>query len=161
MAIHQIERPDDYLRFMQETPGEVEALFRELLIGVTSFFRDPEAFAALQTKVDPRLFAGKPAGGLIRVWVSGCSTGEEAYSIAILIQEHLETLKQPFKVQIFATDIDDHAIDQARNGVYPRQYRGRRLPRTAGALLRPGSRGQRLSHPQVHPRPAWSSPSRT
>ena len=119
MALHQIDRPDDYLRFMQESTREVEALFRELLIGVTSFFRDPAAFEGLKTQIIPRLFAGKPAGGLIRVWVCGCSTGEEAYSIAILIQEHLETLKQPFKVQIFATDIDDHAIDQARNGAYP------------------------------------------
>ena len=67
----------------------------------------------------PRLFAGKPAGGAIRVWVSGCSTGEEAYSIAILLQEHLETLKQTFKVQVFATDIDSQAIEKARTGVYP------------------------------------------
>jgi two-component system, chemotaxis family, CheB/CheR fusion protein len=119
MAIHQIERPDDYLRYMQNNPLEVEAIFRDFLIGVTSFFRDPEAFAALEAKVIPRLFAGKPAGGVIRVWVYGCSTGEEAYSIAILIQEHIETLKQTFKVQIFATDVDKQAIEQARSGVFP------------------------------------------
>ena len=101
------------------TPAEVEALFRDLLIGVTSFFRDPEAFAALQEQVIPRLFAGKPAGAAIRVWVPGCSTGEEAYSIAILLQEQMEALKQSFKVQVFATDIDRQAIEQARAGVYP------------------------------------------
>jgi two-component system CheB/CheR fusion protein len=119
MAIHQIERPEEYLRYLQENPSEGEALFRDLLIGVTSFFRDPEAFEALQTTVIPGLFAGKPPGGPIRIWVCGCSTGEEAYSIAILIQEHLKTLKQTFKVQIFATDIDKQAIDQARSGVFP------------------------------------------
>jgi two-component system CheB/CheR fusion protein len=119
MALQQIRQGDEYLRYMQTTPAEVEALFRDLLIGVTNFFRDPEAFAALETQVIPRLFAGKPPGGTVRVWVCGCSTGEEAYSIAILIQEHLETLKQACKVQIFATDIDRQAIEQARSGVYP------------------------------------------
>jgi two-component system CheB/CheR fusion protein len=119
MALHQIERMDGYVRYVQQNPAEIEALFRDLLIGVTSFFRDPEAFAALQAQAIPRLFAGKPAGGTVRVWVCGCSTGEEAYSIAILIQEHVETLKQTFKVQVFATDIDRQAIDQARSGVFP------------------------------------------
>jgi two-component system CheB/CheR fusion protein len=119
MALHQIERMEAYLRYAQENPGELEALFRDLLIGVTNFFRDPEAFASLQTLVIPQLFAGKPAGGSVRVWVCGCSTGEEAYSIAILLQEHLDTLKQTFKVQVFATDIDKQAIDQARTGVFP------------------------------------------
>ena len=119
MALQQVERLDDYLRFVQDTPTEVEALFRDLLIGVTSFFRDPEAFAVLQSQVIPRLFADKPAGSAVRVWVCGCSTGEEAYSIAILIQEHLETLPRTFSVQIFATDVDHHAIMQARSGVFP------------------------------------------
>ena len=119
MAVHQIERLDEYVRYLQQTPAEVEALFRDLLIGVTSFFRDPEAFEALQEQVIPQLFAGKPAGALIRVWVPGCSTGEEAYSLAILLQERMEELKQSFKVQVFATDIDRQAIDQARAGIYP------------------------------------------
>ena len=119
MAVHQIERLDEYVRYLQQTPAEVEALFRDLLIGVTSFFRDPEAFAALKEQVIPRLFAGKDAGAAIRVWVPGCSTGEEAYSIAILLQEQMELLKQSFKVQVFATDIDRQAIEQARTGVYP------------------------------------------
>lgn len=119
MALHQIEQPESYLRFARETPAEVEALFRDLLIGVTSFFRDPDAFAALNAAVIPRLFANKAPGAPVRVWVCGCSTGEEAYSIAILIREHLESLKQTFRVQIFATDIDRFAIDQARAGAFP------------------------------------------
>ena len=119
MAIHQIERPDDYLRFMQGSRQEADALFRELLIGVTSFFRDREAFEALRSRVVPRLFSGKSTGGAVRIWVCGCSTGEEAYSTAIVFQEHLENLKQSRKLQIFATDIDEQAIATARLGIYP------------------------------------------
>jgi two-component system CheB/CheR fusion protein len=119
MAVHQIERLDEYVRHLQHTPAEVEALFRDLLIGVTNFFRDPEAFAALQEQVVPRLCAGKDAGAVIRVWVPGCSTGEEACSISILLHEQMALLKQSFKVQVFATDIDRQAIDLARTGLYP------------------------------------------
>ena len=119
MAVHQVDRLEDYLRYLQLTRGEVEALFRDLLIGVTNFFRDPEIFETLQKQVIPKLFAGKAANKAIRVWVPGCSTGEEAYSIAILVREHMEEQKETFKVQVFATDIDREAIDHARNGVYP------------------------------------------
>ncbi len=119
MALHQIRRQDDYVGYLRQDSAEIAALFQDLLIGVTSFFRDPEAFAALQQHVIPRLFAGKPADAPVRVWVPGCSSGEEAYSIAILLQEHQETLRQSFRVQVFATDIDAGAIAQARAGVYP------------------------------------------
>jgi two-component system CheB/CheR fusion protein len=119
MAVHQIDGLEDYLRYMQLTRGEGDALFRELLIGVTSFFRDSEIFEEVQKQVIPQLFAGKAAGAVIRVWVPGCSTGEEAYSIAMLLRERMEDRKENFKVQIFATDIDREAIDQARAGVYP------------------------------------------
>ena len=119
MAVHQIRTTAEYVRYLQQDPDEVTALFRDLLIGVTSFFRDPEAFKSLEELVIPKLFADKPAGALIRVWVPGCSTGEEAYSIAILLQEHMETLKRGFKAQVFATDIDSPAIVTARAGLYP------------------------------------------
>lgn len=102
MAVQQIDTIDSYIKFLQQTPKEVEALFRDLLIGVTNFFRDPDAFRALEEQIIPKLFADKPAGGVIRIWSTGCSTGEEAYSIAILMQEHIEALKQSFTVQIFA-----------------------------------------------------------
>jgi two-component system CheB/CheR fusion protein len=119
MAVHQIGRAEDYLRHLRQSPTEAQALFRDLLIGVTNFFRDPVAFTVLEAQVIPQLFVGKPAGAPVRVWVCGCASGEEAYSIAILLQEHLETLKTTFKVQVFATDIDPRAIEQARSGVYP------------------------------------------
>src|SRR6202451_221589 len=99
MAVHQIDGLEDYLRYMQLTRGEADALFRELLIGVTSFFRDSEIFDEVQKRVIPQLFAGKAAGSVIRVWVPGCSTGEEAYSIAMLIRERMEDRKENFKVQ--------------------------------------------------------------
>lgn len=119
MAMHQIDQVAMYLRHLQETPAEADKLFRDLLIGVTGFFRDPEAFEALRTQAIPGLFAGKPAGAVVRVWVCGSSTGEEAYSIAILLQEHLDGLKQAYRVQVFGTDIDAAAIEKARAGVFP------------------------------------------
>ena len=119
MAVHQIDTIDGYVRFLQQTSAEVEALFRDLLIGVTNFFRDPEAFQVLENQVIPKLFVGKPAGAVIRVWTTGCSTGDEAYSIAILLAERIEALKQNFTVQLFATDIDSQAIATARAGIYP------------------------------------------
>ncbi|MCX6567034.1 MAG: PAS domain-containing protein [Candidatus Aminicenantes bacterium] len=128
MAVHQIETMGAYVKYLQQTPAEVEALFRDLLIGVTNFFRDPEAFKALEEQVLPKLFAGKPAGSLIRVWSPGCSTGEEAYSIAILLLERMEALKQSFKVQLFATDIDSQAIAVARTGFYPASITADILP---------------------------------
>lgn len=119
MAVHQIETLEGYVRYLQQTPAEVESLFLDLLIGVTNFFRDPKAFAALLKHVIPKLLEGKSVGAPLRVWVPACSTGEEAYSIAILLHEAMETVKRHFKVQVFATDIDRRAIEQARSGIYP------------------------------------------
>lgn len=119
MALQQIERIEAYYRYLQQTPAEVDTLFKELLIGVTNFFRDPAAFAALEQEVIPRLFEQREAGNSLRVWVPGCATGEEAYSLAILLREYMDTLKREFKVQLFATDINAGAIEQARLGRYP------------------------------------------
>jgi two-component system CheB/CheR fusion protein len=118
MAVQQVADLDAYLRLLQETPAELDALFRDLLIGVTSFFRDTEAFETAQQQI-VRLLASKPAGAAIRVWTPGCSTGEEAYSLAILLREQMDAMKQSFKLQVFATDIDRRAIDVARAGLYP------------------------------------------
>ena len=119
MAVHQIDHLADYIRYLQLTRPEIDALFRDFLIGVTNFFRDPEIFETLQEQVVPKLFESKSANQSIRIWVPGCSTGEEAYSIAILLRERMEVMKEVFKVQIFATDIDRQALDYARAGVYP------------------------------------------
>ncbi|WP_262965469.1 chemotaxis protein CheB [Methylobacter psychrophilus] len=119
MAVQQIDNIDLYLQFLQQNPAEVNALFADLLIGVTNFFRDPDAFVALEKKIIPTLFVDKPITTMIRIWSTGCSTGEEAYSIAIVVQEYLEQIQQSYKVQIFATDIDRQAITTARAGLYP------------------------------------------
>jgi two-component system, chemotaxis family, CheB/CheR fusion protein len=119
MALQQIDTLDRYIAYAQQTPAELTSLFRDLLIGVTQFFRDPEAFELLEKLVFPKLIAGKGAAEAIRVWTPGCSTGEEAYSLAILLAECQEKLKQNCTVQIFATDIDDRAIAVARSGFYP------------------------------------------
>jgi two-component system, chemotaxis family, CheB/CheR fusion protein len=117
MAVQQLEQPEEYLRFARENPAELDALFGDLLIGVTSFFRDAEAFQVLQQHI-ALLLASKPAGSLVRVWTTGCSTGEEAYSLAILFREQMDAMKQSFRLQVFATDIDSRSIAIARAGVY-------------------------------------------
>ena len=121
MGIHQLTRIASYVRYLQENPTEVDLLFRELLIGVTSFFRDPEEWELLRDKTFPQLLAEQPDGGSLRAWSAGCSTGEEAYSLAIIFKEALDKLKSQAKysLQIFATDLDQDAIGQARQGFYP------------------------------------------
>ncbi len=119
MAVHGIEQINAYVRYLERDPAEIDALFRDLLIGVTSFFRDPDAFQVLEDRVIPRLFDDKGPGSVIRVWVPGCSTGEEAYSIAILLIERMEAIGARCTAQVFATDIDPRAIVTARAGRYP------------------------------------------
>ncbi len=118
LHVNSINRLPEYLDFLQKHPAESRALLQDLLIGVTHFFRDQESFAALAANI-PQLFAGKKKDDQIRVWVAGCATGEEAYSIAILLTEHAERLDAPPAIQIFATDIDKLAVREAREGLYP------------------------------------------
>lgn len=121
MGLHQIDKIASYVRFLRENPQELELLFRELLIGVTSFFRDPEAWEQLKTEILPALLAECEANQTLRAWVPACSTGEEAYSLAIVFREVIAEL-QPAKnirLQIFATDLDRDAIAKARTGLFP------------------------------------------
>jgi two-component system CheB/CheR fusion protein len=118
MAVHQITEVDEYLRYLRKNPADVEALFRDLLIGVTHFFRDADAFKALEEEAIVRLLSNKAPGESVRIWVPGCSTGEEAYSIAILLLERMEALKTSLKLMVFATDLDSRAIEHARAGIY-------------------------------------------
>jgi two-component system CheB/CheR fusion protein len=121
MGIHQISKMAGYVRYLQENSQELDILFKELLIGVTNFFRDPAAWEQLCEQAIPALLASRPAGQALRVWVPGCSTGEEAYSMAIVLKEAVEKINPPgkFTIQIFATDLDRDAIDKARHGVFP------------------------------------------
>lgn len=119
MALHQIDRLDSYVAYLAKSPAEVQALFRDLLINVTRFFRDTDAFAVLEQQIITHLFEDRPPGAPLRLWVVGCSTGEEACSLAILLAERMEKLKCSHPVQLFATDIDSRAIAIARAGIYP------------------------------------------
>jgi two-component system CheB/CheR fusion protein len=119
MNVHQIETLANYVRYLQANPDEIERLFKELLIGVTSFFRDPEAFEVLAKRILPPLLAERPVKDPIRVWIPGCASGEEAYSLAIILRECMDELNRHFDVQVFGTDIDPAAIATARAGVYP------------------------------------------
>ncbi|WP_051407608.1 CheR family methyltransferase [Mesorhizobium sp. LNHC229A00] len=119
MQIAQIQSISAYIDWLKKDPREVMNLFRDLLINVTNFFRDPDAFELLEQKIIPRLFEGKTATDTVRVWVPGCATGEEVFSIGILLREHMETLSAVPRVQIFATDIDEPALAVARAARYP------------------------------------------
>lgn len=119
MGINLIDEIEDYIKFLRDNPEEVKILSEELLIGVTKYFRDPEVFEQLQTKHLDRLFEGRKNNQPLRVWTAGCSTGEEAYSIAIMFREYLKQKKYDFMVKIFATDIDKKSLEVASAGVYP------------------------------------------
>ncbi|HEX9945571.1 MAG TPA: chemotaxis protein CheB, partial [Thermoanaerobaculia bacterium] len=114
----------DYVEYLGQDTKEVDQLFRDLLISVTHFFRDPETFDLLAAEVVPRLFEGKDGDSQVRVWVPGCATGEEAYSIAMLLRERMDRLETPPPVQVFATDIDAQAVEAARQGWYPESVAG-------------------------------------
>jgi two-component system CheB/CheR fusion protein len=119
LAVHKIQDIADYFRYLQQNPGEIQALFKDLVICVTSFFRDPEAFQALEAKVVQEILKNKLLDRPIRIWVAGCGSGEEALSIAILFDVAMDKTGQRYDLQIFATDIDPDAIDKARQGEYP------------------------------------------
>jgi len=118
MSHHQIKNPSDYLALLEQDAKEVAELFNDLLIGVTNFFRDPEAFKVV-SRVLREMLEKKPKGSPVRVWVPGCASGEEVYSIGMILRENMDALRKHFSVQIFGTDIDADAIETARAGIYP------------------------------------------
>jgi two-component system, chemotaxis family, CheB/CheR fusion protein len=120
MGIVHVNDMEGYLALLRKKPTELDNLFKDILIGVTQFFRDPEAFEVLAKKVIPKIIKNRDADEPIRVWVTGCSTGEEAYTVGILLIEALTARKLDTSFQIFATDIDVTALDKARNGIYPK-----------------------------------------
>lgn len=128
MVLHQLEKMEDYVKYLQKQPGELDALFQDILINVTSFFRDPETFEALKRNVFPALMEKRSAEQPLRIWVPGCSTGEEVYSLAIALLEFLGERASDIPIQIFASDIDDKAIDKARQGIYPEGIRDEAAP---------------------------------
>jgi two-component system CheB/CheR fusion protein len=135
MGVHGLKTFDAYARLLRENPSEIDLLFAELLIGVTGFFRDRESWTSLGDTLLPDRLARQPEGGALRAWCCGCSTGEEAYTLAILLHEARARLEHPqrFKVQIFATDLDPTAIEAARLGHYPHSIEARVSPERLAA----------------------------
>ncbi len=119
MSLQHIEQMSVYLDLLRADPAEATALFKELLINVTSFFRDPAAWQLLQEQVIRRLVAAKDDGGVLRVWVPACATGEEAYSLAIVLTDEIHASGKNLRLQVFASDVDTEALNSARAGVYP------------------------------------------
>jgi two-component system CheB/CheR fusion protein len=146
MGIHQIDGMNTYVRYLRESPQEVGLLFKELLIGVTSFFRDPEMWEQLRDVVLPEFLLKFPAGQPLRAWVPGCSTGEEAYSLAIVLREALEQVKPKggLSLQIFATDLDADAIDRARQGLFPPNIAADVSPERLGRFFTQAENGYRV-----------------
>jgi two-component system CheB/CheR fusion protein len=150
MGLHQLDKIANYVRFLRENPGEVELLFKELLIGVTSFFRDAPAWEHLEKVVLPDLIDARVTAGpgaTLRAWVPGCSTGEEAYSLAIVLREAIaaKKLSANVSVQIFATDLDGEAIERARIGAYPANIAADVSPERLRKYFVQDDRGFRMS----------------
>lgn len=118
MQVNAVQDMPGYLGFLRTHPGEAAALLKDLLISVTNFFRDRDSFAAIEARL-PDLFAGKVHGDAVRVWIPACATGEEAYSLAILLIEHARTLESPPALQVFGCDLDEEAVQFARAGIFP------------------------------------------
>src|SRR5262249_38068398 len=139
MQLVQIDEITAYVDFLRTDKDEVHQLFNDLLIGVTEFFRDKREFEVLEAQVIPKIFEDKGAGQQVRIWVLGCATGEEAYSIGILLREQMAKLEAPPQVQIFATDIDGKALAAARVGRYRTNIEGDMSPeRLARWFVREG-----------------------
>src|SRR5258707_656911 len=124
MVVHRLDGIDDYFTFLKRNPEEVDVLFREMLIHVTSFFREPETFEVLKTAVLPRFLEKRGHNDPIRIWLPGCSTGEEAYSLAIIVTERFDNRPESPAIQIFATDVSDRVLEIARKGIFDANIAG-------------------------------------
>ena len=146
MGIHQIGKMAAYVRYLQENSQELDLLFKELLIGVTSFFRDPAAWEQLREQALPALLANRSPRQTLRAWVPGCSTGEEAYSLAIVLKEAVEAIKPKaqFAIQVFATDLDRDGIEKARQGYYPNNIAADVSPERLRRFFAKEERGYRV-----------------
>jgi two-component system CheB/CheR fusion protein len=147
MGLHQIDGIATYVRFLRENPREIELLFKELLIGVTCFFRDPEVWEHLVHETLPALLSERQAAGVLRAWVPGCSTGEEAYSLAMAFREAADPFKTTRNVtlQVFATDLDHDAIERARQGLYPESVAADVTPERLRRFFVQEERGYRIT----------------
>jgi two-component system CheB/CheR fusion protein len=145
MALHKMRNPTEYLAFLRDNPGEAMALCQDFLIRVTGFFRDPETFESLEERIFPRLVEGRSPGDPIRIWVPGCSTGEEVYSIAIALLEFLGERADAVPVQLFGTDLSAQAIEYARAGLYSEAIRAQVSPERLARFFTQSDEGYRIA----------------
>jgi two-component system CheB/CheR fusion protein len=147
MGVHKIDKITSYVHFLQENPKEVDILFKELLIGVTNFFRDTTVWEKLKDVVIPNIIANKQEGVALRAWIPACSTGEEAYSLAIVFKEAIEKKKTlgGISLQIFATDLDNDAIETARKGVFPENIAANVSPKRLSRFFTKVEDGYRIN----------------
>lgn len=147
-GVHQIENIPNYVRFLQENPAEVQILFKELLIGVTSFFRDAAVWDALREKILPQLIAELPDKYILRAWITGCSTGEEAFSLAIVFKEIVRqaSTEKRLSLQIFATDLDTEAIEIARKGYFRKNIAAEMSSQRLQQFFTPEGDGYRINY---------------
>src|SRR5262249_38803750 len=119
MVLHKLDGLGEYVKYVHENPTELQALYQDILIHVTRFFREPASFEALKERILPAARENRPGAQRLRLWVCGCSTGEEASSLAMTVLEFLDEAGQNTPMQVFATDVSESAIEHARNGIYP------------------------------------------
>ena len=149
IGLHQLDGIAAYVRFLQETPQELDLLFKDLLIGVTSFFRDPAAWERVKEAITPAFLAARPPNQALRAWVPGCATGEEAYSLAMVFTEAVERARPAARatLRIFATDLDRTAIDKARAAVFPANISADVAPERLARFFVRVDRGYQLAKP--------------
>jgi len=146
MGLRRIEEPAAYLKFLRDTPEEIQALYKDMLIGVTGFFREPESFRALEEQVLPDLVTRSAGKTPLRVWVPGCATGEEPYSLAMQFVEQFQAIGKPPNFQIFATDIDTESLARARDGLYSSSIAADVTPERLHRFFIPMDRHYQIRH---------------
>jgi two-component system CheB/CheR fusion protein len=145
MVVHKLDKLDDYVRYVQANPTEIKALYQDMLINVTSFFRNPAVFEAMKTAVFPKLLKSRTADSPIRIWTPGCASGEETYSVAIALLESLGDKASQTTIQMFGTDISETSITKARAGIYPENIQGDVSPERLRRFFTRAEGGYRIS----------------
>ena len=145
MLVHKLDRLSDYVHQLQSSSAEIKALYQDMLINVTSFFRNPKVFDALKTEVFPQILRHHAPEQSIRFWIPGCATGEEAYSLAMVLLEHLGEKASQVPIQIFGTDVSDSSVARARNGIYPENIQGDVSPERLRRFFTKVEGGYRIS----------------
>jgi len=145
MVVHKIEKIDEYFKYLQSNPAEIKALYQDMLINVTSFFRNPKVFEVLKAKVFPAIMKNRAAEGSLRVWTPGCASGEETYSVAIALLEAVGDKAPETHIQFFGTDISESSIAKARSGLYPENIQGDVSPERLRRFFTKGEGDYRIS----------------